>query len=156
MGRKSLSHCLQYFYLTSQKKVNWKSLFSGNHVSWVFQDSLNIKCVSNFSHQPQKCSLYFNIFVSKSISQSDSHTEEESQNILLLCCLWLSLKHFSTVHVTNTGRMVLTLLPGVVGYSSWEHAPEVLREYVKAFPGRLTLQSQWTPNFICHKQRRLC
>lgn len=35
-----------------------------------------------FPHQPQECSLYFNIFVSKYITQSDSHIQEKTLNHL--------------------------------------------------------------------------
>lgn len=84
----------------------------------VFQAHLSIKYVSNFSHQPQKCSLYFNIFVSKCMSQSGSHIQEKSQSILLLCSLQLYFKYFSTAHVTNAHWLVLTHTPGMAGYSS--------------------------------------
>ena len=64
--QRSWLDCIQCFYLTSKlplpRKKHWKGPVLWQPCVQVFPAHLNIKCVSNFSCQPQKCSLYFKIF----------------------------------------------------------------------------------------------
>lgn len=128
-----LSH---FLVASAPKQANWKGLLSGKHMSQVFQDSHNSQCVSNFSHQPQKCSLYFNIFVSKCITQSDSQTQGKKITkqlpVVLSVIIFKILEHSSQLMWQMHVKLVPTLasaenMPLEGFHSSWRSPLQSLK-----------------------------
>lgn len=100
---KSLSDCILGFYLISQsslprKRASRKGLLSGNHVSQVFQDSLNVKSVSNFFPSTTKMFLIFQHFcVQMHLPLWFSHTKRITNHlpVMLSAIIFKVLWHSS-------------------------------------------------------------
>lgn len=131
MQSRSILGCILCFYLTSklpsqggEKKRHQKGLFSGNHVSQVFQASLNVKCVSNFSPSTTKMFLIFQHFCVQMhlpIWFLHSWIITKHPPIVLSVIIFKILQHSSCDECLLVGS---DPTPGMGGYSSWEHAPK--------------------------------